>query len=79
MVELNKTAGQAYVTKEGKKGVSKVYTEPMVLKGLKKLGLTKLNEKGVEVVDENKANGFFAECEKSSIGFRFYYCAKLKR
>lgn len=79
VTELNKTAGQPYVTKTGKKGKAKTYTETMVLADLKKLKLTKKNEQGKEVVDEHKATGFLTECEKSSIGFRFYYCSKLKK
>ena len=79
VVELNKTAGQPYVTKTGKKGKSKTYTETMVLKDLKKLKLTKKNQENKEVVDEHKATGFLTECEKSSIGFRFYYQCKVKK
>ena len=77
--ELNKTAGQPYTTKQGKKGKTKVYTESMVMKDLKKLGLTSKNSQGKDVVDVHKSNGFFGECEKSSLGFRFYYMCKLKQ
>lgn len=77
--ELNKTAGQPYITKDGKKGKTSTYTEPMVMKDLKKLGLTSKNSEGKEVVDVHKSNGFFGECEKSNLGFRFYYKCKLKQ
>jgi len=67
VIELNKTAGQPYVTKEGKKGKVSSYSETRVMKDLKKL----------RIADVHKANGFFEECLKASIGFRFYYCSKL--
>lgn len=69
-IELNKTAGQPYVTKDGKKGVSIFYTEVLVMKDLKKLGIS---------TDVHKANGFFEECMKSKLGFRFYYKCQLKK
>lgn len=70
VVELNKTAGQPYVTKAGKKGVSIFYDEILVMKDLKKLGIS---------TDVHKANGFLEECLKSKLGFRFYYKCKLKK
>lgn len=70
VIELNKTAGQPYVTKTGKKGVSIFYTEVLVMKDLKKLGIS---------TDVHKANGFFEECMKSKLGFRFYYKCQLKK
>ena len=68
--ELNKTAGQEYVTKAGKKGKTIFYTEILVMKDLKKLKMSD---------DVHKANGFFAQCEKSSLGFRYFYKCKLKQ
>ncbi len=70
VTELNKTAGQSYTTKQGKKGKSIFYTEILVMKDLKKLGISK---------DVHKVNGLFGECEKSNLGFRFYYKCKLKQ
>lgn len=70
VTELNKTAGQEYVTKAGKKGKSIFYTEILVMKDLKKLKISD---------DVHKANGFYSECEKSSLGFRFYYKCQLKK
>lgn len=67
VTELNKTAGQPYVTKIGKKGKTKFYTEQLVLKEL--IAISK---------DEGAMFGFYNDCLKSSIGFRFYYSAKLK-
>lgn len=67
--ELNKTAGQPYTTKQGKKGKSIFYTEILVMKDLKKLGISK---------DVHKVSGFFGECEKSNLGFRFYYKCQIK-
>lgn len=69
VIELNKTAGQEYTTKAGKKGKSIFYTEILVMKDLKKLKMSD---------DVHKANSFFSECEKSNIGFRRYYCWRLK-
>lgn len=68
--ELNKTAGVPYITKSGKKGKSIFYNEILVLKDLKKLKISD---------DVHKANGFFAECQKSSLGFRYYYKCVLKK
>lgn len=70
VIELNKTAGQSYVTKTGKKGMTIFYNEILVLKDLKKLKMSD---------DVHKANGFFEECQKSSLGFRFYYKCQLKK
>lgn len=67
VIELNKTAGQEYVTKSGKKGKTKTYTELMVLNDLKAIN------KQPEVM-----TAFLADCEKSKIGFRRYYCWKIK-
>jgi len=68
VVELNKTAGQPYVTKSGKKGKTKTYTETMVLSDLKAINK-----------EPHTMNAFYEDCLKSSLGFRFYYCAKLKK
>lgn len=68
VVELNKTAGQPYTTKTGKKGRTKTYTEVMVLADLKAIN-----------TQPHTMNAFYEDCLKSSIGFRFYYCAKLKK
>lgn len=68
VVELNKTAGKPYVTKTGKKGKTKIYTELMVLADLKAINK-----------DPVTMNAFYEDCLKSSIGFRFYYCSKLKK
>lgn len=65
--ELNKTAGQKYISKSGRKGKTKFYTEQLVLKELKAINK-----------DEGVMFGFYNDCLKSSLGFRFYYCAKLK-
>lgn len=65
--ELNKTAGQPYTTKTGKKGKTKTYTETMVLSELKAINK-----------DPHTMNAFYEDCLKSSIGFRRYYCWKLK-
>lgn len=69
--ELNKTAGQTFVNKiTGKKGKTIFYDEILVMKDLKKLGISN---------DVHNAMGFYSECEKSNIGFRFYYKCKLKK
>lgn len=65
--ELNKTAGKTYVTREGKKGKTKTYTEIMVLRDLKAINK-----------DVHAMTAFLADCEKSSLGFRMYYNCKLK-
>lgn len=67
VIELNKTAGQEYVTKSGKKGKTKFYTEIMVMNVLKAINK-----------DEGTMMAFFSDCERSEIGFRRYYCWKLK-
>lgn len=79
--ELNKTAGQEYVTKAGKKGISDTYENTRVQAELKKIGLTTVkivDDKEKVVLCEHKCNGFFAQCEASSIGFNMYYGWKLK-
>lgn len=68
VIELNKTAGQPYITKEGKKGKTKTYNELMVMRDLKAINK-----------DEVMMFAFYNDCLKASIGFRFYYCAKLKK
>lgn len=70
VTELNKTAGQPYITKTGKKGKSIFYTELLVMKDLKKLKMSD---------DVHKANAFFADCQKSKLGFRYYFKCKLKQ
>lgn len=70
VTELNKTAGQPYTTKDGKKGKTIFYTEILVMKDLKKLKMSD---------DVHKATGFYSECEKNSLGFRFYYKCQLKK
>lgn len=67
VIELNKTAGQPYVTKTGKKGKTKTYTEVMVLADLKAINK-----------EPATMNAFYEDCLKSSLGFRRYYCWKLK-
>lgn len=67
VIELNKTAGQPYVTKTGKKGRTKTYTEVMVLADLKAINK-----------DPVTMNAFYEDCLKSSIGFRRYYSWKIK-
>ena len=67
VTELNKTAVQPYISKSGKKGKTKFYTEQLVLKELQAIN-----------TDVHTMTAFFHDCEKSSIGFRFYYNAKLK-
>lgn len=67
VIELNKTAGQPYVTKTGKKGKAKTYTETMVLSDLKAINK-----------DPVTMNAFYEDCLKSSLGFRRYYSWKIK-
>lgn len=67
VIELNKTAGVPYVTKQGKKGKTKVYTATMVMSDLKAINK-----------EVHTMNAFLADCQKSELGFRFYYCSKLK-
>jgi hypothetical protein len=68
VIELNKTAGQEYVTKAGKKGKTKTYTELMVMSDLKAINK-----------EPHTMHAFYEDCIKSNLGFRFYYCAKLKK
>jgi hypothetical protein len=66
--ELNKTAGQSYTNKKtGKKGKLKSYTEVMVLNDLKAINK-----------DVHAMNSFLFDCQKSELGFRRYFCWKLK-
>lgn len=67
VIELNKTAGQEYVTKTGKKGKLKAYTEVMVLNDLKAIN------KDVDLM-----NAFLYDCENAKIPFRQFYSWKLK-
>lgn len=67
VTELNKTAGQEYVTKAGKKGKLKVYTEVMVLNDLKAINK-----------NPNLMCAFLHDCENAKIPFRQYYSWKLK-
>jgi len=67
VIELNKTAGQPYVTKTGKKGRTKTYTEVMVLADLKAINK-----------EPHTMNAFYEDCLKSPLGFRRYYSWKIK-
>ncbi len=67
VVELNKTAGQPYVTKAGKKGRTKTYTEVMVLADLRAIN-----------TQPEVMTAFLSDCEKSTLGFRRYYSWKIK-
>lgn len=67
VVELNKTAGQPYTTKTGKKGKTKTYTEVMVLADLKAIN-----------TQPEVMTAFLSDCEKSTLGFRRYYSWKIK-
>jgi len=67
VVELNKTAGQPYTTKAGKKGKTKTYTEVMVLADLRAIN-----------TQPEVMTAFLSDCEKSTLGFRRYYSWKIK-